>query len=1598
MPSFNPNVTISVRRWLTAGDSAEVRCTLRPDDDVATAMHVIASAINAPVGGMTLWADVSVADGCVASDVACAIVETALARNKNALAAAPAGDVLAAMAERCAVRKAFAARLRGEGYHTFSRAVRLVSEELLSSRASVQVPLLDHDAGFNPNPFMRMRREEVEVANAPNARRSGDARFAATLESFCDPVLGAVRLNVAAADDVAAFWRAQAGEWKVEVARHVPPPRLAPPRDATGSAEPPLTASSNVLVRALHVEVGRLRWRRLAASTALFVDGLRAAFATAALSPSVPMARFSMAREAPQTRMLKGLSHALPPGVAASALRRHPARANDLAQIALFAFEPECEWCACLALTGGSAQEPPQARMDLYATRGALALEDVSRAIEGAQRRLLDTLWAALRWAGTCVLDARAWAVLSAHDDGGSQRLVAMTASASLSFDHVSPTAASVMEAMARAAAEGAPVANVQDMGGGVVAFQYTRADGFMAMTPAQQTVRLNPAVPAHVLANALAVRHGLEPAAAQQLVEEEQRKRVQSALERPQTFGLLKFSSASGLLGVTVRGATSAQVLLRVIDLVRIANSAKLVATHSEPRPESGRGQSQDASGGDEGDDDVPDELREALAASLAVDTSARPMDSTSKDEGEGEDADAGPGVPGRYVISELHRVDPKLFNTGPNLSRYSRKCAKTMLRQPIPVSPAELERIQRENPGAADSAVAAGSSAAAAAANRYICPQVWCPKSRAAMTLAQFERQGRRCPPQPGVQEEPLVFDNASYWQGRQRFPGFLDPKFHPEGLCMPCCFLKPGRKAGRCREVTKLTATKPSAAAAAGVDAGGTANARYIYGEATLLSQGRYGMLPRPLHAMFNAGRRCLVANTSHLTTRTSCVLRKGMAAGPDNMLDCLAAVLRLGVPGRHIPRLIRKNLDVPTFLALHNGRLAQHFVPADMARECADVVRVESFAAWLNARNEEDVRRFGLAPVRAYVNLRVTKGGGLTPLRSQQVAVHVQAMREYALFLALQGYLSAVDAGRTHEWVLDLVNIAPPWLNPRGMRILVLIAGTLGDEPVLACPVGAPPAVTPTQRVGLLARHNGQYEALCTVMGVRGGIEEEFAFDPERSPPVRALLGALRKTCLGVGGSGAAEDAPAHRAVSVVRALESIGERVDTQVLNYSLQCVGLVTAAGVLVPLQAPDSVVVDAAVARAAFVEEAIGTIFEKIPEGRGLDAHATASTLRRLAAALGSPQFEVVRGVPGGLLLRMGKVVPLVRDDRLFARYSSDASVFLNTDVPDARITAVRALSAYAEQLEALRHRFLEAVQDDAAALANLGAVCAATCQLPFDVRHAYVAALVRRFMPGSVGFSRVPSDYSALADRLLLGITRLPSDVGATQGHRVITFAGTDPATVERADDNPRETAGTELTCASTNRWSLSAETEEITLDAVPPALRELLSLEPEPGSRGRPRSSSARTSRASFSSSRSSVRFEVVPLPLTSRAVAVKLVHHLDTIVHASAPLPLATLDALAGPPGAQPLAVLTTLASHLGIAVARVNPFTSTAHVITASSPPVDLAVLVVSVENPGAQRDEVLLTRKMTRGSVQFFGALSSLAAMAAAGALAVGPS
>jgi len=196
-------------------------------------------------------------------------------------------------------------------------------------------------------------------------------------------------------------------------------------------------------------------------------------------------------------------------------------------------------------------------------------------------------------------------------------------------------------------------------------------------------------------------------------------------------------------------------------------------------------------------------------------------------------------------YFLKRLNFYDQRLFQytkSHPSLKKYSSMCAANALKQPIVLSEDEYERMKDiykqdeadgkviwveypfkkgqkkpEKPNNKTEEITVlryGSNLMPGQANIYICSQYWCRQDDIILLPADFEgtkdRKGRNkdkdtCPFCGGgvvknrleVVKGETVIDRSgkekSSSKKRHLYVRFLKKRVHPDGLYLPCCFLK-------------------------------------------------------------------------------------------------------------------------------------------------------------------------------------------------------------------------------------------------------------------------------------------------------------------------------------------------------------------------------------------------------------------------------------------------------------------------------------------------------------------------------------------------------------------------------------------------------------------------------------------------------------------------------------------------------------------------------------------------------------------------------------------------------------------------------------
>ena len=221
---------------------------------------------------------------------------------------------------------------------------------------------------------------------------------------------------------------------------------------------------------------------------------------------------------------------------------------------------------------------------------------------------------------------------------------------------------------------------------------------------------------------------------------------------------------------------------------------------------------------------------------------------------------------------LNRLTTREPTLFISNPTgkFKSYSRMCPSNIHRQPVILTQAEKDRIDREFPGSYKHSISYGTNPKF----HYICPRYWCLLTQRPMTEEEVQESIRKEQANPGSSACGLVlppgetkvrkghyiyhFDE----EGKQHrdkdgnyvenVPNFLDTDAHPDGKCIPCCFKKQWESKGQierreqCNQDALLDI--PAAITRQGSQIIPPKKDKYILGiEKLVLTQNRWGFLP-------------------------------------------------------------------------------------------------------------------------------------------------------------------------------------------------------------------------------------------------------------------------------------------------------------------------------------------------------------------------------------------------------------------------------------------------------------------------------------------------------------------------------------------------------------------------------------------------------------------------------------------------------------------------------------------------------------------------------------------------------------------------------
>ena len=290
---------------------------------------------------------------------------------------------------------------------------------------------------------------------------------------------------------------------------------------------------------------------------------------------------------------------------------------------------------------------------------------------------------------------------------------------------------------------------------------------------------------------------------------------------------------------------------------------------------------------------------------------------------------------------FKRLQSYDPVLFKEKKEgkFNAYSRLCPFSEVRQPIIINDDEKKKIDEDHPGSYNKSISYSSDGS----NKYhyICPRYWCLKTNTSLTQEQVDSGscGKIIPPHSKtIPEGHYVYEFKSNHHTdisgkyQEYAPGFLDPKKHPDGKCIPCCF----------KNFNKTQETREQQCSGKTTEAN---NNEQIHVEYILsydsfpMNNDRLGYLPPALARFLNVDYSQVInkSNPELLTNNIKTMLRIGSEQSNNkSFVGCLAEIHHTMTkpPGQKMSindfcDHIANSISIDDFLLYNNGSLMSQF---------------------------------------------------------------------------------------------------------------------------------------------------------------------------------------------------------------------------------------------------------------------------------------------------------------------------------------------------------------------------------------------------------------------------------------------------------------------------------------------------------------------------------------------------------------------------------------------------------------------------------------------------------------------------------------------
>ena len=573
---------------------------------------------------------------------------------------------------------------------------------------------------------------------------------------------------------------------------------------------------------------------------------------------------------------------------------------------------------------------------------------------------------------------------------------------------------------------------------------------------------------------------------------------------------------------------------------------------------------------------------LKEAQNEEKVKTTSNSKQSNTADDEDDEEEKGTDEeSVMKSYFMNMLKSADKELIDykvpKGQKvLKRYSTVCQWNDRRQPVVVNKAELDKIKTFQKDV--KYIKTGSSEELQNKNYYMCPQVWCPKSKIALTYKDFKGKYNESCPYPEIEEKPILLTNH-YWgkgetgQNREHFPGFLDPKTHPSRLCLPCCFKKEAKEGSRNKQNENTCKNQWNEELQQEDETEVFGNEKYILAEIFVpLEPFRYGLLPKEVSDMFG-NRVCGngLEGKGLMNDKTDCMLRRGVNQKSQSFLNALISILD-NPAITNVQSFVdnfNAHISIQQFISLENGKIMKLFINKEF--DIFNSKNFQDFVKWFLAPKQSSyIKMFKLKSIASELaTVDLVKGAFIRTQFKKSKSI-IREFLIYNGYIHFLQYINENSIEKNYNLLIDYIQTENTWLNINNYNVVVIEHDPTEGKTHMICPFNrnATRTFDLTDPFVFIFKQNNYYEPLCHVRVRQGSIKAETKFVLKTAPSnVRKMIKFYMKNC--------SIEVPSSTATDIDIFLQTLmGYPVKRYVIDYSFKVCGfLISNINLFVPLK-----------------------------------------------------------------------------------------------------------------------------------------------------------------------------------------------------------------------------------------------------------------------------------------------------------------------------------------------------------------------------------------------------------------------------------------